>query len=79
MTSPNAITIRWCRPMEALFAQLEAEHAEAQRDHDYHQDAVMFPETRCGVCQHEDPEQRLSVSGGIQLCDGCLDVPVDSL
>ena len=64
--------------MESLFAQLEAECAEDQREHEFHLDSVVFPETRCGVCQGEDPEQDLECSGGVLMCSECLETTLDA-
>lgn len=75
---PEPITFICCNPEEALHAQLSAEHEEMQREHDFHQDSVVFPETRCGVCQGEDPEQDLECSGGVQMCSGCLGTTLDA-
>ena len=75
---PEPITFFACNPMQALEAQLVAECEEAQREYDFHQDSVEFPETRCGVCQGEDPEQALQVSGGICMCSECLETTLDA-
>jgi hypothetical protein len=66
-----------CNPMEALHAQLAAENEAEQLAHDFHQDSVVFPETRCGICQCEDPAQELTCSGGVQMCSGCLTTTLD--
>jgi len=75
---PEPITFFACNPMQALEAQLVAECEEAQREHDFHQDSVLFPETRCEVCQDEDPEQTLQVSGGVLMCSECLETTLDT-
>jgi hypothetical protein len=66
-----------CNPMQALEARMVADCEEAQVEHDFHQDSVEFPDTRCGICQGEDPEQELKTSGGVQMCSGCLDCTLD--
>lgn len=70
----KSLTFIMCDPQASVFAELEAEHRELVRDRDLHLDTVEYPETRCGVCQKEDPSQTLTESGGTLMCEGCLDV-----
>lgn len=75
--SKEPILIFCCNPTETLEAQLVADTNAEWEEYELHLDSVEFPETRCDVCQEEDPEQTLTASGGILMCSECLEVTLD--
>jgi hypothetical protein len=78
MTEPKPqVLIFCCNPEESLMAELAAETRREYQEHEEHLDSVEFPETRCGICQEEDPDQALVVSGGVLMCSDCLDATLD--